>query len=356
MHEGQLDGARPEATRRCAWLWETGDPVRASRQDHGGYPWPEDDRDRRLAEMADELASRRLQAWVPPWASGWTVLLVRGRAPVLPGVGVVGARAADAYGLACAARSALAAVRLGRSVVSGGAEGCDTAAHRAALEAGGHTSVVLGGGHDRPYPSIHVPLFEEIVSRDGAVISPYLPGTPPSPHRFLFRNGVIAHLAAVVVVARARARSGALSTARHAMGQDTPVLAVPCGAGDGGGRGCLALLEAGAKPMLGPASLARALGEKGGETWPITYGPLADPWARARTMAAREVWEPTPEGEAVLDTLRAHPGLDLDGLVVQSGLPASRLIAALSELELADRIQRDEGGAYVAATHRPREE
>ena len=80
------------------------------------------------------------------------------------GIAIVGARRSTPYGLGCAARFARAAAEHGVVVISGGARGCDAAAHRAAMEAGGRTVAFLGGGCDRPYPAEHEGLFRQIVA------------------------------------------------------------------------------------------------------------------------------------------------------------------------------------------------
>ena len=83
------------------------------------------------------------------------VLYVRGTLPDgrgLPGVAVVGARAASPAGRALAAGIGRDLAAAGVPVVSGLARGIDSAAHRGALEAGGPTVAVLGSGLDRLYP------------------------------------------------------------------------------------------------------------------------------------------------------------------------------------------------------------
>ena len=79
------------------------------------------------------------------------------------GLAVVGARKATPYGLNATKMLAGRAAELGVVVISGGARGCDAAAHEAALAAGGQTVAFLGGGCDEPYPKSNVDLFRRIV-------------------------------------------------------------------------------------------------------------------------------------------------------------------------------------------------
>jgi DNA processing protein len=291
--------------------------------------------------------------WSPPWAPELEGLWIRGVPPQAPGVAVVGARASDPYGLSVSARSAEAAVVLGRVVVSGGAEGCDRAAHEAAMAAGGLTLVVLAGGIDRPYPAAHRPLFDAVVQGGGAVVSPHEPGSPPRPHRFLERNAVIAALSAVVIVSRARARSGSLSTARAAMRLGRPVLAVPGPVGRELSAGGNELLARGAMPMTGARALARALCDRGGVDWPITDEPVEAPFAeRVGDFFVPQVTA-TPEGEVLLAAIRDHRVLDLAGLSRLTRLPTSVVMAHLVELEIAGTVTERDGRYRMMETGSP---
>ncbi|MBW3535055.1 MAG: DNA-processing protein DprA, partial [Gemmatimonadetes bacterium] len=156
------------------------------------------------------------------------VLFVRGDVALLsrPGVAVVGARAATAYGRRSAERIAHLLARNGIVVVSGLALGVDGAAHRAALEAGGPTVAVMGNGPDRVHPAAHRGLARRIAER-GLLATELPPGAEARSHHFPKRNRILAALSRAVVVVEAARRSGALITARLAgeMGRD--VLAVP---------------------------------------------------------------------------------------------------------------------------------
>ena len=281
--------------------------------------------------------------WSPPWFEERASLWILGVPPGGPGVAVVGARASDPYGLQVAAWSAREAGALGRSVISGGAEGCDREAHLAALRSGGHTAVVLAGGLDRPYPAAHRTLFEDIVSSGGALITAYAPGTPPRPHRFLERNRLIAELSAAVIVARSRARSGAHTTARVALSLGRPVLAVPGPVGQALSQGPHGLLGRGALPMTGGRSLRHALGRTGGQDWPITNRLMDAPFEEPVGEKFVDSVTGTPEGEALLEVLIEHRMLDLAGFSRLTRLPIQVVTALLVELEIAGVVTERQG-------------
>lgn len=141
-------------------------------------------------------------------------------------VALVGARAATFYGEEVTAQLADDLVESGFTVISGGAYGIDAMAHRATLAVAGDTIAVLAGGADRFYPRGNTHILEQITG-SGAVISELPPGSAPTRSRFLTRNRIIAALSSATVVVEAAWRSGALSTAHHALAIARPVGAIP---------------------------------------------------------------------------------------------------------------------------------
>lgn len=142
------------------------------------------------------------------------------------GVAVVGARGSTAYGNHVAVELGYGLTAAGAVVVSGAAFGIDAAAHRGALAADGPTVAALACGVDRPYPTAHATLLEDI-ARGGAILSEAPPGALPLRSRFLARNRLIAACSRGTVVVEAGRRSGSLNTAGWAVKLAQPVGAVP---------------------------------------------------------------------------------------------------------------------------------
>jgi DNA processing protein len=141
-------------------------------------------------------------------------------------VAIVGTRNPTSYGARVAGDFGAGLADRDWSVISGGAIGIDSCAHKGALIAEGFTVAVLGGGISKSYPSTNQRMFAEIIET-GLLISEVMPQVPALPHRFLIRNRLIAALSKATVVVEAAFRSGSLRTARDAAEIFRPVMAVP---------------------------------------------------------------------------------------------------------------------------------
>ncbi len=155
-------------------------------------------------------------------------LVVKGEIDILKerGLAIVGTRNPTPYGVRNAGDFAAGFVDREWSIISGGAYGIDSAAHKGALIAEGSTIAVLAAGIDVAYPAGNARLFAEICE-NGALVSEVLPGAHAIPSRFLTRNRIIAALSQATLVVEAAFRSGSLRTARDAAELMRPVMAIP---------------------------------------------------------------------------------------------------------------------------------
>lgn len=144
-----------------------------------------------------------------------------------PCISIIGARRATPYGLAVAEMAGRIAAESDIVVVTGGAMGCDRAASKGALDAGGRTVIVSGCGADRVYPESSRDVFDAARAGRGAVVSLVEWGVPPMRPNFPQRNVVIAALSRSLFVAEAGMKSGTMSTAEAAEKYSTRLYAVP---------------------------------------------------------------------------------------------------------------------------------
>ncbi len=238
-----------------------------------------------------------------------------------PAVAVVGARAASRGGMAIAAAIAGDLARAGVVVVSGLARGIDSAAHIAALDAGGKTIAVLGTGIDVVYPAEHRELTERI-ARSGLLLTEFWPGAAPEVFHFPRRNRLISGLSRGVVVVEAAEQSGSLITARLAADQGREVMVVPGPVLGGRNRGAHALIRDGAKLVESAVDILQELGLES----------AAELSLRCRSPEGKG-------GESVEFTV--------DDIARQLELPAGEALARLLEWELTGEIRRIGSGRFV---------
>lgn len=261
-------------------------------------------------------------------------------------VAVVGSRRPDHTGLHVAERLAMDLAAAGVTVVSGMARGIDAAAHLGALRGGGRTIAVLGSSLDMLYPWEHRSLAGRI-ARQGAVISEFPPGTPPSRWNFPRRNRIISGLCRAVVVVSAGERSGALHTVNHAIEQGREVLAVPGDVTRPQAAGSNRLIRDGAGVVLSASDVLHTLG------WGVAKGCVAgNPSATAAPAASAargdiraEVDLPDIEKKVYL-VLSPEPET-VEKLSERAGLPVGTVNSMLLMLQLRGLARRLPGPLYM---------
>jgi len=260
---------------------------------------------------------------------------------------VVGSRRATAYGRQIARGLAADLAELGVEIVSGGARGIDTWAHRGALEAGGRTVAVLGCGFAHTYPPENEELFEAIAV-SGAIVSEFPIETAPLAENFPRRNRLISALSAATIVVEATDKSGSLITAGHALEQGREVMAVPGPVTSEQSRGCHRLIQQGAK-------LVQTVEDVLCELSPMYRDALAPESPAPSPVGPAEPDRPaqglTPDESAVLALFDDPRPVHVDRLAEAAAFGIGRLQTALFGLALRGCIDPMAGGYYVA---RPR--
>jgi DNA processing protein len=277
-----------------------------------------------------------------------------------PCVAIVGTRRPTSYGERMARSLAYDLAARGVTVVSGMAEGIDTAAHEGALEAGGRTIAVLGSGVDIVYPSSNAELMHRIIQQ-GAVVSCFEMGVKPSKGHFPYRNRIISGLAKGTLVVEAPMGSGSLITARNAAEQGREVFAVPGEAGSYNARGPHALIREGAKLVetaedvlveLDVAAAVRLPGRPARTAVaPVTVAAVASPDTvppSPPTQPAAAVPKPnvTAVEQAVLEVLH-RDGSFVDEIAAAARLSVSEALTSLTMLELKGMIRQLSGKRFA---------
>lgn len=268
------------------------------------------------------------------------VLYVKGALGALPAAGIVGTRRATPYGLRTAARLAEELCAAGVAVASGLARGVDTAAHQAALKAGGVTWAAMGTGLGSIFPVENRGLAERILEGGGALISEFPMDTTSFPSNFPRRNRIISGLSLATVVVEGGFESGALITARFAAEQGREVLGVPGPADSPQSRGPNFLIKNGAYPAENADDIIACFPPGGalGVSRPRRPGPASPAEARLRGLSEDALL-------AFGEIAAAEVGLTADEVTLRLGWPVQRAAAALFELEAASALL-SRGGRY----------
>ncbi len=297
------------------------------------------------------------------------VLYYAGRLPALserPVLGVVGSRKASAYGLSAAMRLGYQLAGCGAVLVTGLARGVDSKAAEGALTAGGPVIGVLGCGVDVVYPPENRYLYKD-VCRNGCILSEYPPGTPPYAGNFPVRNRILSGLCDGVIVVEAAEKSGALITADLALEQGRDVFVVPGNIDNPACAGSNQLLRNGAVAVTGGWDVMQeylhrypdAIREfNGGSEIRITEPMVASPVSVPEPEEERPQKKPiditlvkdrvNADEYRVLEILTGGEK-QMDLLIAQTGLPASRILGAVTLLEVKGFLKRLPGKRFSLA-------
>ncbi len=276
-------------------------------------------------------------------------LFVDGEVDVLadPQLAVVGSRNPTAQGRDTAHDFARQLAGCGLGIVSGLAQGIDSAAHDGALAAQGITVAVLGSGIDVIYPRGNLALAAQI-RRQGALLSEFALGAPPRREHFPRRNRLIAGLSLGTLVVEAAPRSGSLITARWAMERGREVFAVPGSIHNPLSRGCHSLIKQGAKLTETVDDILNELNFSGLFDSVPSCGATALHGGGSRLGAVAGM---DKEHKILLDALGFDP-VDLDTLVVRTGFKPETVSSMMLILELEGHVQAAHGGRYARVANR----
>lgn len=282
-------------------------------------------------------------------------LVLRVRGELVPeadrfGVAIVGSRSCTAYGVEQAERFSAALAERGLPIVSGGARGIDTAAHRAALRVGGRTIVVMGCGLAHCYPPENAELFERIVDGGGCVVSELPLATAPARENFPARNRVISGMSLGVLVVEAGARSGALITARLAAEEHgREVMALPGRVDSAASQGAHELIRAGgAALVVSPADVIETLEGPARHAHGGTHAArCADPARAPAPLFDLATLDLTERQRVIVEAL-VQPRT-LDEVVRLTGLDASAVRTEATVLEVRRVVRRTGDRLVVGA-------
>ena len=275
-----------------------------------------------------EYPERLKSVAVPPYA-----LYVKGELPKQDKISaaIVGARRCTTYGEHWALEYGEELARYGVNIISGMARGIDGAGQRGALNGGGATFAVLGCGPDVCYPKEHKGLYEDILQKNGGILSEYPPGVQPLAKNFPARNRIISGLSDVVLVIEAKEKSGSLITADMALEQGRDVYALPGPVTSLLSQGCHYLISQGAGILISPMELRKELKISDRK-------PEQNPDKNEKELE-------TPEN-IVYSCLDLYPK-GIQKIIEETGMSSREVMSELVSLELEGKVKEISKNYYV---------
>lgn len=239
---------------------------------------------------------------------------------------IVGSRQATSYAQQVISQTVPTLIEHDWTIVSGGAIGADSMAHRTTLDHKGTTIAVLGSGLLKPYPVSNRRLFEEIIAGRGTLLSSFPLLTEAFPGNFPARNRIIAGLSQGCMVVQAAQKSGARITAQFALDEGRSVFAVPGLVNDPLSQGCHALIREG-------AVLARDVND------------ILIEFGEYRVQEQQMSIKPATTRDHLL-SLCAQPH-SLDELAIELNSSAEELQSELFTLQIEGKIEQQFTGKWV---------
>lgn len=211
------------------------------------------------------------------------------------------------------------------TVVTGVADGADSAAASGAMKSG-NVICVLPGGHDGGSEGNRKILKE--VERVGLTLSEFPPERQAKRFTFFLRNRVIAGLCKGVLVVSAAERSGALNTASYAADYSRDVFAMPYSPGVASGKGCNGLIKKGAYLCDCADDVLSALGFACG--------------GRAESVSLDK------DEESIVALLREEGEMHAEKIAAATGKKTFEVCALCASLEIKGLLVKTGGNKYSA--------
>ena len=226
-------------------------------------------------------------------------------------------------------------------IVSGLAYGIDICAHRNALANGFDTVGVLAHGLDDLYPARHKETARRMVTQ-GGLLTEYTTQTQPLPQNFIQRNRIVAGMSDACILVESAKKGGGLITAGIARSYNRDVFAFPGPVGAAASEGCNNLIrDNGAALITSARDLVLAMG------WQAEAQVRQ---AKAQGIERDMFPQLTDEERCIVDVLQQNNDLQMNILVVKTGIPVASLTAILFEMEMKGIVKTMAGGVYHLLT------
>jgi len=247
-------------------------------------------------------------------------------------VGIVGTRKPSEYGVVQCEKIVEGLKSYGVSIISGLAFGIDTTSHRKSVETGQETIGVLGHGLDMVYPASNRKLSQKMVGH-GGLLTEFGHGSRPERENFPMRNRIIAALSDAVIIVESAVKGGSIITATFADAYNKDVFAVPGRVTDEMSAGPNKLIKSHKAHMIESAKDIAYI---------MRWEEISNQPVQAQLFV-----ELSDREQSIVDYIRAHKELPIDGLQHLMQIPASELSSALIQLEFKGIVRPLPGKRYM---------
>ena len=262
------------------------------------------------------------------------ILYYKGSANLNPQrtVGIVGTRKPSDYGVVQCEKIVEGLKSYGPSIISGLAFGIDTTSHRKSVETGQETIGVLGHGLNRIYPASNRKLAQKMIEH-GGLLTEFGHNSKPDRENFPMRNRIIAALSDAVIIVESAVKGGSIITATFADAYNKDVFAVPGRINDAMSAGPNKLIKTHKAHMIETAEDIAYI---------MRWEEIANQPIQAQLFV-----ELSDREQTIVDYIRSHKELPIDGLQHLMQIPASELSSSLIQLEFKGIVRPLPGKRYM---------
>lgn len=249
---------------------------------------------------------------------------------------VVGSRRMTTYGKLITNKLVSEIARAGITIVSGFMFGIDATAHKAAIDAGGRTIVVMPCGIDMVHPAHQEDLYKEILEHNGLIISEFESTHPPGLWTYPKRNKIVAGLSKATMVVEAGHKSGSLITAELTKKYKRRLFAVHGTITSALSKGAVQLIKEGAEIVTSTEDI---LAEYDVESLSLSRG-----YVQSVELDGLE--------QSIIKKLQEEP-MEIDALTRSVGavcklpLHVSEVATALSHMQIKNLVFEERGKYYI---------
>lgn len=243
-------------------------------------------------------------------------------------VSIVGSRGCSVYGINVTKLIVKELTGYNINIISGLARGIDYYAHLYSIENNIFTCAILGCGIDVIYPKANKKLYNDILSKNGCIVSQFIPGTQPLNYNFPIRNRIISGLSKITIVVEASLKSGSLITANAALDQGKDVMAVPGSIFSKNSLGTNKLIKDGAYPLTSVEDILNLLS--------LDYNKKNNENQKTMNNLEKKIYN------VISDT-----PIHMDDIIKLTNIDISQIYELLFEMQLKDEIMCLSGNYYV---------